>query len=236
MLFLFVLLTIARWYSGTRTHSNRVTFYKVCAGSGLLLRRLLPLLFLLLSGCVYSQQQTAVYEIIRKNKTIGTMQATRIYEGSSTKYQVVTHVSFWFCTEIDVAMSLNSIYMNGMLSEAWMRKQINGDEKTNNHIFKRKDQYVFTDKEQHVSCEGILITHSISTLYFLEPVNLKEIFSENFLHPIPLQNSGGGKYKIELPDGHVNFYRYEKGICTDVEMETPLSTVFLKLKSVTQHL
>ncbi len=236
MLSLLALSTMVRWFSGARKSSCEEISSKEPADSGFLLKGGLLLLMLLISQCTYSQQKILIYDIIRKNETLGTVEASRITKGAQTKYHVESHVAIRLFADIKVDVWLNSNYINGIMTEAWMRKTINGRDKTNNHLLKKNDGYCFINIYGDTSSLQSSITRSISTLYFTEPLNLEKIFSENFLRYVPLQNKGQGTYKILLPDGHVNSYTYKNSICTEVEMETPLSNVFLKLKSVTDNL
>ncbi|MEO6441849.1 MAG: hypothetical protein ABIO46_07760, partial [Chitinophagales bacterium] len=102
MLSLFVLLNVVRWYSGARKNSHEFFFSKIPAGSGFLLKGILLLILLLLCGYIYAQQKTMIYDIVRKNRTIGTAQAISICEGAKSKYGVETHVSIWIFTDINV--------------------------------------------------------------------------------------------------------------------------------------
>lgn len=203
---------------------------------GFLLKGGLLLVSLLLSNYTYCQHKTLVYDIIRRNETIGTVQASQLYEGPQTSYHIESHVAIRLFTDIKVDVCLNSNYLNGMMKDAWMRKTINGSDKTNNYILKGSNAYFFVNKNGDTSSLQAIITNSIATLYFSEPTNIEKIFSENFLRFVPLQFEDSGTYKIVLPDGHVNHYTYQNGLCTQVVMETQLSTVFLKLRSITNSL
>ncbi|MEP7127387.1 MAG: DUF6134 family protein [Chitinophagales bacterium] len=192
---------------------------------------LLTVALLLLSHIGYAQKNTCTYEIIRNNKTIGNVETCIVHNGDQVKYLVETHVTLSLLIDIKVDIRLSSTYVAGELREASMVRTVNGATRINNHIIKQSGRYLFIDMEGDTSYSSHPIYASISTLYFLEPDSLQKIFSENFLQSIPVKNYASGSYLLELPDGHKNYYRYEKGICREVEMETPLSTVFLRLKS-----
>ncbi|MBK9731615.1 MAG: hypothetical protein IPO83_10085 [Chitinophagaceae bacterium] len=230
MLSSFILYHLMKYFLFRRgTSATQQT--KMIVDFSVVIKCLLTAGLLLISHNGHAQKTTCTYEIMRNNKTIGNVKTCIVRNSDQVKYLVETHVIVSFLIDVKVDIRLSSTYVAGELREAGMVRTVNGVPRINNHIVWQNGRYLFIDMEGDTSYSSHPIYNSISTLYFLEPNSLQKIFSENFLQSIPVKDLHNGNYLLELPDGHKNYYRYQKGICREVEMETPLSTVFLRLKS-----
>jgi hypothetical protein len=61
-------------------------------------------------------------------------------------------------------------------------------------------------------------------MYFFEPVDVNEFYSEHFDTHISIKKIQAHAYEIELPDGTKNVYYYKNGICSKVKIVRSLFT------------
>lgn len=60
------------------------------------------------------------------------------------------------------------------------------------------------------------IIHTITSLYYKEPVNVKEVYSERFAQMCGVKKLPDGTYSVALPDGKEGIYTYKNGQCRHV--------------------
>jgi Domain of unknown function (DUF6134) len=63
------------------------------------------------------------------------------------------------------------------------------------------------------------------SLYFFEPVNISQIYSDNFECLLAIEKKSKDCYQLKLPDGNTNYYYYTNGICSKVKVEHSLFSV-----------
>lgn len=72
--------------------------------------------------------------------------------------------------------------------------------------------------------------YSVLNLYFFEPENVKEVFSDNTEKMIGLQKTANKTYKLLLPDGDCTYYYNETGLCSKVIVNKTWYTLEFILK------
>ena len=101
----------------------------------------------------------------------------------------------------------------------------NGSVKVNKHTTYTGNCYVIK-KEKGI--EKVLIaaaTDNLLSIYFNEPLNINQAYSDNYQCLVNIQSLGKKEYKIKLPNGNTNYYYYENGICKKVKADYELFTV-----------
>ncbi|HEY6975998.1 MAG TPA: DUF6134 family protein, partial [Chitinophagaceae bacterium] len=74
------------------------------------------------------------------------------------------------------------------------------------------------------------IRYNQLSLYFFEPVNIRQIYSDNFERFLTIEKKND-YYQLKLPDGNTTRYYYANGICSKVKVEHNLFNVdFILLK------
>ncbi len=185
---------------------------------------------------MYAQhnQESHVYEIYRGNDKIGQVVAVEISEGSRKVIRIETHIDVRVLFTVKVDVVVRNVFEAEVLTEASVRRVINGSVKINNTITRTDKKYQMVNMNHDTSYYAGSIGKCVSQLYFDEPVNLSSVFSEAFLKQVPLQKSGTSTYQLNLPDGNINHYTYVNGVCTLVTIETSLATVKLKLAGISE--
>ena len=190
--------------------------------------------FLVNPKSILAQQseKSHVYEIYKGNDKIGQVVAIMVTDGKKKFIRIETHIDVrvLFTVKVDVVVKNN--FVEEVLSEASVRRVINGSVKINNSIIRSEKRYQMVNMNKDTTFYSGTIGKCVSQLYFEEPVNLSSIFSEAFLKPVPIIKTGASTYELKLPDGNINHYTYVNGVCTTVNIETSMATVKLKLVDI----
>jgi len=171
---------------------------------------ILILLFLIYTTGISAQSYK--FEILVKGDHIGTIEGDIDTTGNMIKVNIVALAEAHFIIDERVKYQLNSIYKNGELYFSSATIFLNGDPHFSSVVRKDGPYYMIT-KNEHKSMFTEMIDYSGSLLYFMEPTNRSEIFSEIDNIEKPITYEGDSVYKIVNPkNGYVSYFTYEDGI------------------------
>lgn len=171
--------------------------------------------------------QQAHYHVIKGSKVVGHMWCSKLEKNGVVEYTTESNVNISLLVDISIYNKIQSSFINGVLQDGSMQRKVNGKQKSNTHIAWNKDKYLITTTEDSDELK-LKIYFTTGCLMYVEPENLKEIYSENFRQFISVKQVAPHKYAIQLPDGKENYYTYKNGICVEVEVPTPLATVYIR--------
>jgi hypothetical protein len=170
------------------------------------------------------------YEVLRKGKVIGYLDAMKKDNGSNVVYIMESNVKISLLMDFALYSKVIGSFNNGILISGSIIRRINGKDKANSKITWQNDRYLIQDKDESIELRE-KITYTTACLMHEEPVNLQRIFSENYKRFIPIKLIKPHQYELLLPDGNRNFYTYSNGICVSAEVNTTLSTAYFRLKN-----
>lgn len=173
------------------------------------------------------EQQAAAFQIYRNKEVIGSVVAVSLKDGAKQAYRIETHVNVKVVFSFKADISVRNSFVDGVMVYGEAKRVFNNALKLNNRITRSGNGYQIVDKNQDTTFHEGAIKYCVSQLFFIEPVNQKSVFSEAFAQALPLKKLDGNTYELRLPDGHINHYHYEKGVCKEVYIETQLSNVNL---------
>jgi len=185
----------------------------------------LPLL-LALPGFGLQAQQVQEFDAYRNGKQIGKVITTMTSQPTGKSNMVQVHMKSNFLIDIHVQVSCtNRLDNNGLLQYAMYKQDATGgfDSQTET-TFKQQSYQVIKNREQyrHLTTN---IRFTTNQLYFEEPINTKEVFSENYGAILPLKHTAKGQYRLVLPDGNHTTYSYQHGKLKKVEGTSKLGTI-----------
>jgi hypothetical protein len=169
------------------------------------------------------------YEVLRKGKVIGYLDAMKKNNGAIVEYIMESNVKISLLMDFALYSKVYGSFNNGVLTTGSIIRRINGKDKANSKITWLNDRYLIQDKDESIELKE-KITYTTACLMHEEPVNLQRIFSENYKKFIHIKAVKPHQYELLLPDGNRNFYTYENGICVSAEVNTTLSTAYFRLK------
>lgn len=188
-------------------------------------RYFLILLFIWLQIICYSQELT--YDILWKGDTIGTLVAQQYDSASFAIYSIESDVSIWMLGRKNLKNTSKSTYDGNDLINTQacyykndVLKETNRTQLTDNmylvhHLEKKREDEVDSPH-----------SYSICRLYFDEPKALDQVYSERHCKLLQLKRKGSNSYELTKPDGRLNTYTFEEGICQEVKVETFWATIY----------
>ncbi|QRR04057.1 hypothetical protein HWI92_05225 [Dyadobacter sandarakinus] len=178
-------------------------------------------MLLLLAGPVCSQ--TNVYDIILAGRTIGSL---RVFddkgEANTETHRIESDFKVLFYKG---KYSTQTSYVQGKLVSAVCAHLVNGDlkEKTQTKSAAKSLYEVWFSGEDGKEKPKIEIDEpilsTITGLYYKEPVNLSEVYSERYGRMCGIKKLSEGKYGVALPDGKQGVYLYKNGLCREVNTD-----------------
>lgn len=168
-----------------------------------------------------------VFTATRNGKNIGWLKASHYQSGNDT----------WITTEsnllIDILITFSAKakcinkYVGTVLTEAEVHRTLNGRSKLDNIIRMVNGSYHFSGTEATPVTK--VIRNSVTFLYFNEPVNVREVFSEVYFTYLPVIKVSESTYLTRLPDGGTMTYTYRLGRLMTVVAKTTYGTVTFSL-------
>jgi len=118
-----------------------------------------------------------------------------------------------------------AFFEKGMLVSSHVFRKVNSSVKVDQYTQFSQNYYTVRKGKtsQKVMVKGIFSNQS--TLYFAEPVDMKQVYSDVYAAFLNIEKVSDGVYKLILPDGNVNYYYYTNGVCSKVHIERTLFTV-----------
>lgn len=176
------------------------------------------------------QAQELSYDIVWKGDSIGFLTATKKPVKNVTRYEIDSQASFRIIAKIELDYYFENVFSNGVLVKGISKHSMNNKLKSSSSIKWDGKKYLATVDEQEVNLDRQAVKTSMTSMYYQEPVGLKEIFSERYAVYCSIKPVSPNKYELTLPNGNKNYYTYKGGICTLVEVNHPMATFYFKLK------
>lgn len=167
--------------------------------------------------------QINVYDVIVAGRTIGSL---KVFD-NQTKDNVETHriESNFKILFYKGKYSTQTNFVQGKLVSAVCAHEVNGDlkEKTQTKssvktlyevLFSGEDAGDTPRKEFNSP-----INNTVTSLYYKEPVNLNEVYSERYGQMCSIKKISEGNYGVSLPDGKQGIYTYKNGLCKEVKTD-----------------
>jgi len=192
----------------------------------------LLLLFLLIFGTAEAQPAELVYDIVSGRSSIGTIVTTQHRVDDELRYRIDSKVSIpLLILRHRIEVQQTGTFKDDTLVSGLLVKKVNGKLKRRNEIVRSGDSYRITTQDDRGYDLRAGIDYSVAGLYFNEPADRAVIYSENFLQFVPVRTVSPGRYRISFPDGTVNHYTYENGICVLAEIKAGIGSATFELKS-----
>ena len=177
-------------------------------------------LFLVISVFTNVLAQNASFTIYQGKKKLGTITTNKVVDGTKSTYVVNSDVVYYIFKKFHRVSKMQATYQNGVLQSS-IAKAFTND--------KIEEEGVTTRKSGHYQCKEMgkekesinesEIRYSISSLYFEEPVNRTNVYSERFLNFGTIEHTGNHVYKVTLNGSSVNYYKYKNGQLDSIDIQ-----------------
>lgn len=183
---------------------------------------LLLVLFIGSASTLFAQQSK--FNIKRNGSVIGQMSFSQKEEGENVFLKITSKVNTRFVFKIDVETEDVAHFRAGKLITSGVNRLVNGSAKEAKKTNWVNDYYEIQSGNK-VSKLKQPINYNMMLLYCKEPINIPNIYSDNFQCFLPIKKSGAHQYRIDLPDGNYNDYHFENGVCKLVVVHHSLYTI-----------
>ena len=163
--------------------------------------------------------QTHTYDIYKGSDRIGEILVTKRTKGSKTTYEANSNSEFRIIFSNEMETRLSADYENNELVSCNSKNTLNGKIRSHARMKKEGDVYhFFKHPAEKYQKREKPIRNSTVQLYFTEPLNITDVYSENYLENCPLKALGNHTYELVLPGGKINHYIYKNGKLEEIKV------------------
>lgn len=187
------------------------------------------MLLVLFSGSAvfgsFKKTQQFQLKVMKGNELIGFIHTAEVVQNNKAAYFLQSNVDVNVLVKVNIAESISDVFEANQLTHSVHTRHINGKLKAGNTLKKQTSGYELTTYNNHVTHLNGLITYSVLSLYYHEPAQGDQVYSQSFGIVVGVQKVGPGKYCLELPNGYTTTYTYDKGLLQTVETQTKWGVV-----------
>lgn len=192
---------------------------------------ILPALLLLASFGPAAKVETFNYHVSLDGKPIGTYTVNKTEVNGTANFRIETVTSAGLLRRTDQKFVQLSSYEQSRLMSTDMKTWVNEKLESSSVLHWDGNQYVKQDGEVLTEICNEMITYSSACVYFEEPVDKESLFYEKFGADLKVRAIGNHQYEIDLPNGSMERYTYEKGKVVQVEFVQTFATIKLNVTS-----
>ncbi len=165
--------------------------------------------------------QAIVYDILLAGRAVGELTITPPRSGEGGDHLRVRGAIDTFL--YDVVYVSENRFENGVLKTSTSSQEVNGKLKEKTNTVQTSDTYKVTFAEGNSAAETTqiphLINYTVTSLYYREPLNMKQIYSDRYGKMCTVQKVAAGAYDVVMPDGKKTRYHYTQGQCHEVKSQ-----------------
>lgn len=178
-----------------------------------------------------AQQNKFEYTIKRNGDAVGTIHFTQGITGNRTVLTMESEVNTRFIFNFKANAKEEVIYDNGIMTWSSIYRKLNGKVKVDKKTKATGNAYTVFKGNKTETLTNYPIRYNMLSIYISEPVNVTQVYSDNFQRQVNIQKIADHHYKIKFPDGNYSEYFYTNGICSKVEIHHSLYRATIVLKS-----
>jgi len=173
--------------------------------------------------------QRLEYDVIKGDKIVGDMMAEKKIKGDSIFYLIESNTIIKMLLTFNVQYRLEELYVGGLLVKGEAESTLNGNSRTKSKVWKEGGEYVVEiNGYEELRALGS-ITYSVPELYFSEPGNKGEIFSQQFAEYLIIKKEEEHVFTLYSEDGK-NTHSYKDGVCNYVKLNRTYASFYFQLK------
>ena len=217
------------WYSGKKENIMVNNLSSKSPFLPLLLSLLLPFFLLLATP---SAAQTLNFGIYKGSDKIGDLVVEKTITESKVRYEANSKSYFRIIFQNEWKTSSSAEFVNEELAYCMAKTTHNGKVKEHAITKKTGDTYTYFHLPD-ISVKKKAGPFRLSTLglYYMEPTDIKMVFSESFQELCPVKPLGNHTYEVILPGDKINHYVYENGQLMEIKVfRTLVDLSFKRMK------
>jgi len=192
----------------------------------------LMILLLLFSFVLAAQKQSLLnYKVMRKGSEIGWVNLEKLTVNNTTIISMGSEIKTrMILIPFSSAAKEISEFWYGKLHDSYFYRKTNGTVKADRHTRLVGNSYEVEDKSEKTKLNISPVTFNTLCMYFQEPVDRKQVYSDNHQCFLDIEKESDDAYKISFPDGTSNSFYYTGGVCYKVKIDHSFYSAVLLLK------
>lgn len=185
--------------------------------------------FLHLQSCTLAQEKTLQYDVTRNGNVIGYVKVLEKINEREAYWELKSDVNTKFILSYSNYISDIVLFNDGvMVFGQYYQKENNKETKWK---IRADGNYFKMVSNGKADSQSFMAVHNhYLQLFFHCPGPVTKIFSNHFHQFLELKKVAENKYSLALPDGDYNYYTYENGICSRVDIERTFFTIHFVLR------
>jgi len=163
-----------------------------------------------------SQKKVLTFDVVRNEKTLGKIIFSQTSSGKTDSLNMECKVNAKFVGAVTAEVRETAVFSDGVLVQSSIYRKMNGNEKANKSQRVTTGKYVVANGKKSKEINIYPITYSMLSLYSYEPLNISQVYSDNFEAMVPVKRIQNHQYIVTLPDKSYNYYLYTDGTLTEV--------------------
>jgi hypothetical protein len=184
---------------------------------------------ILLSMTLSLTGQTLRYDVIKGSKKLGEMIVKREINGNVEEISFESDVTFRILFAFTLKFSQYEKFNGDKLNWGKALNQLNGRTQKDSKIVNSAEGQILTLDGVTVKIQEP-IKYSVSQIYYYEPKNGQQVFSQQFGQFLTFRKVSEHRYVLPSPDGD-NYYTYRNGICILVDVERDFANFYFELQA-----
>lgn len=172
-----------------------------------------------------AQKMNLNYKVVHNSNQIGWIKLQKVDSAGNSSILLNSEIKRRIIFLLSVVEKQQVSFDDGAMTTSFIFRKVNQDVKMNRHTTFKGSHYEVKDQK---SLERVMIKrihYNLLSMYFREPVNISEVYSDTFRRLLAIEPKGNSSYKVKLPDGNNNYYYYVNGICSRIVIEHSLFTI-----------
>ncbi len=158
------------------------------------------------------------YKITRNGQEIGWLKLDKNTVGNTSVLLLVSEIKTKIVFPITFFSKESSTFENGKLVCSSQFRRTNGSIKSERQTRLMGNEYEVTANGEKKKLSFATITENLLSLYFQEPIDFKSVYCDNQQCFVKVARTVDGGYKVQFPNGNVNCFYYQEGVCTKVKI------------------
>lgn len=188
---------------------------------------------LILSVCLFTticiaQEAPVKYRVFHKDKQIGTMEFVRHAKGDDVHLRASSSIRAKVLLKVDLNTVDQALFVKGRLISSSVYRHVNGQDKPTKYTRFVQGRYQLIEGRDTQHLDQSSITYTMLMLYCQEPLQMTQVYSDAFQQFLPIRKTGDQLYRVDLPDGNHNTYKFNRGACVEIEVHRTLYTIVMK--------
>lgn len=216
---LFIIYTFLKKYGKQgwiRTNFKIIKFFKVNIHSYLMNLLIVFILFMPMLSTAQNVQLN--YKIVRNGQEIGWLRLDKNTIGNKSALLLVSEIETKVLFPITIFAKEASTFENGKLIYSSQIRKTNGTIKWDKQTRLIGNEYEITANGEKKKSSLLTINENLLCLYFQEPIDLKSVYCDNQQCFVKVARTDDDGYKVQFPNGNVNYFYYKKGVCAKIKI------------------